>query len=234
MTALVRRLRRDESGYTLTELLMAMLIGMVVLMAAFMLIDRASTVSAEIADRQEAVQRGRTTMETLTRQLRSQVCLGERVQPITYGSADRVEFYADLSDGSKNVEHRTLAYDPVAKTITEEVYPGEGVYPDLTFSDSPAESLVLLSKVERAREGSTDLSVFRYFAFDPSGDPGDLRELAVPLTTATASLVVMVKIAFEARPEGKRSRDRDSTTFYNDVYVRLADPLSPTEGPRCI
>jgi len=234
MASLGRRLRQDESGYTLTELLMAMLVGMVILMAAFMLIDRASTVSAEISDRQEAIQRGRASMEHITRQLRSQVCLGDRIEPITFGSANRVEFYADLSDGSKNVEKRTIAYDPAAKTITEQVYPGIGTYPDLTFAPTPAETRVILSKVEPAHVGSTPQPFLRYFAFNTGGVPGDLRELSVPLTAGTASSVVVLKVAYQARPEGARSLDRDATTFYNDVYVRLADPLNPSEGPRCI
>jgi hypothetical protein len=30
------------------------------------------------------------------------------------------------------------------------------------------------------------------------------------------------------------AREGDATSFHNDVYVRLANPTVPTEGPRCL
>jgi prepilin-type N-terminal cleavage/methylation domain-containing protein len=65
-----------ERGFTLVEMLVAMSIGVVILLAAFTLLDRSFTTSAQIADRQEGLQRGRQAMELITRQLRSQVCGG--------------------------------------------------------------------------------------------------------------------------------------------------------------
>ena len=60
-----------------------MTIGLVLLMAAFLLLDRATAVSQEIANRQDALQRGRGAMEAIVRDLRSQVCLGDEKEPIT-------------------------------------------------------------------------------------------------------------------------------------------------------
>ena len=222
----------DEGGFALTELLVAMTVGLIVLLAAFLLLDRAHSASREISDRQDAVQRGRQATEYLTRQIRSQVCLGNTTEPITHGSKNQLTFYADLSDGSKNVERRTITYDPVAKRITEQVFPGVGVYPDLTFAATPAETRILLTKVEPVTSPTTNF--LRYYAFDPGGAPGALRELQEPLIASDLPLVVMVKLAFVALPEGPRPRDRDATTFHNDVYVRLANPTVPTEGPRCL
>jgi prepilin-type N-terminal cleavage/methylation domain-containing protein len=226
------RLRQDESGFALTELIVAMAVGLVVLLAAFLLLDRAHSASREISDRQDAVQRGRQALEYLTRQMRSQVCLGNTTEPITNAQVNSVTFYADLSDGSKNVERRTITFDPTAKTIVERVYPGIGVYPDLIFNAAPAETRTLLTQVENVTSPATPF--LRYYAFDPNGAPGALRELPAPLSAANLPLVVMVKIAYVALPEGPRPRNRDATTFHNDVYVRLANPTVPTEGPRCL
>jgi prepilin-type N-terminal cleavage/methylation domain-containing protein len=225
--------RGREAGFALTELLVAMSVGLIVLLAAFLLLDRAHSASNEISDRQDAVQRGRRAMEYLTRQVRSQVCLGNTTEPITHGTPDQVTFYADLSDGSKNVERRDIVYDSAAKTIREQVFPGIGVYPDLTFSATPTESRVLLSKVARVTSPTTPF--LRYFAYDPSGGPGALRELPTPLSASDAPLVVMVKIAFVALPDRAGSAgEGDASSFQNDVYVRLANPTVPTEGPRCL
>lgn len=113
------------------------------------------------------------------------------------------------------------------------MFPGIGVYPDLTFASSPTESRVILSKVELVSDPATPF--LRYYAYDPAGAPGALRALPTPLSATNAPLVVMVKMAFVAMPDRVLpARERDATTFYNDVYVRLANPTVPTEGPRCL
>ena len=221
---MLARVHKDESGYSLTELLVAMTVGLIVLFAAFLLLDTANSTSAQHRDRQDAVQRGRAAMELLTRQVRSQVCLGAAVQPITYGDPNTVTFYADLTDGSKNVERRKITFDATAKTITEYVYPGTGVYPDLTFPVAPAQTRVLLTKVERATNGGTPIAFLRYYAFDAAGAPGALRQLPTPLSAANAPLVVMVKIAYKALPGHEEpARPR----FDQLLQRRLRPPRQP-------
>jgi prepilin-type N-terminal cleavage/methylation domain-containing protein len=224
----------DESGFTLVELLVAMTVGLLILFAAFFLLDYSTSLSKEIADRQDGVQRGRRAMEDMTRQLRSQVCLGDVTEPIKYGDDRAVTFYADLSDGSRNVEQRTLVYDGGARAIVEQVHPGSGTYPDLTFAATPATTRGLLENALPAVEGGAPQPLFSYFAYREGGVPGDLEQLPVPLSATDASRVVMIKIGFTALPAQAQARDDDATTFYSDVYVRLADPARPAEGPRCL
>ena len=110
----LRTLGPDQSGFSLTELLTAMSIGMVLLIAAFTLLDRATTVSASITDRTEAVQRGRTAMERVTRQLRSQVCPTTTGSSLTTADANTLTLYVDMTGGSSAPERRTITYDPTA------------------------------------------------------------------------------------------------------------------------
>lgn len=223
---------------TLIELMIGMSIALIVTFASLAVLQRATTASHEIADRADALQRGRLAMETITRQLRSQVCLGESAEPISYGDGSSVTFYADLSDGSRNIERRRLTFVPPGAgapgRIVEEVFPGVGVYPDLAFGPTPASSRVLLSGARQIESGGDVRPVFRYFAFEPGSPTGDLAELATPLSAADASRTVMVHIGFVAQAERPRPRDADTTTLENDVYVRLADPSRPLEGPRCL
>jgi prepilin-type N-terminal cleavage/methylation domain-containing protein len=231
------RVRAEEAGMTLIEILVSLTIGLIVLMAGFRLLDRSVAVSHEVADRQEAVQRGRQAMELMTRQLRSQVCLGENAEPITYGDPYTVTFYADLGDGSTNVERRTLAYQAPAgepARLVEQVEPGVGTYPDLTFDPESAGVRVLIDGVEPVLAGEAEQPVFRYYAFDEGNPTGDLVELPTPLTADDASRTVMVQIAFVTLPDRVAPRDRDATTLQDNVYVRIADPTRPLEGPRCI
>lgn len=233
MTGRLRRLRSDESGFTIVELLTAITIGTVLLLAAFMTLDRATSASQEIANRQDALQRGRHAMELIVRQLRSQVCLGDETEPITVADDNIVTFYADLSDGNRNVEQRTLRYDSGNKTLYQDVYAGVGDYPLLAFPGPPA-TRVVVGGVEPILDDGQPRPILRYYAFREGGAPGDLELLNAPLTADDAIRTVMVKVGFVVLPDRKRPDNRQATTLESDIYVRLADPSRPAEGPRCI
>lgn len=224
---------RDETGMTLPELLVSMTVGLIVLFAGALLLDRSVLASNTITDRQDAFQRGRAAMEDMTRKLRSQVCLGENADPIVYGDGTKVTFYADLGDGTTVPEKRTFTWDSSTKQINEDIYVGTGVYPDLTFPGTPTTTRHVVSKVGQIVQG-TPQPIFRYFAADDAGVIGTLDELPVPLSSADAPRVIMVKIAFVVFPERTVMKDPDATTLLNDVWVRLADPSKPSEGPRCL
>lgn len=230
----LRRLRSDESGFTLVELVTAMAIGLVILFAAFLLLDRATAVSQEIANRNEALQRGRLAMEKIVRDLRSQVCLGDEKEPITFADQNRVTFYIDTSDGSKDVHQRTIRYDAATKSIYEDIYIGTGIYPDLVFAGAPNETRLLASKVEPILDNGVPRPFFRYYAFRVGGVPGDLRQLAAPLSVNDAISTVMVKVGFTVMPDRKSPKAREATSVESDIYVRIADPTMPQEGPQCI
>lgn len=238
MVVLRNRLQWNQSGMTLVELTIGMAIGLVVTFASLTVLSQAEKASNEIVDRQDAMQRGRLAMEDITRQLRSQVCLGTTAEPISYGDGTKITFYADLSDGSQNVAKRTLTYTaPNGATpgkITEELFAGSGSYPNLTFPTTPTRTRVLLSGAKQVVSGSTNVPVFRYYAYQPGTPTGDLILLSTPLSAADASRTVKVTVAFVSMPLRSKPRDFDATTLQNEVYVRLADPTRPQEGPRCL
>ena len=130
-------LMRDERGMTLVELIVAMTIGLIVIAAALTATTRAFEVQKEAADRTNATQRGRIALETMTRALRSQVCMGTPRTAIKAADNNSVSFTADLSGGATLPDKYTLTYDPTAKTITEYVYDGSGTYPTLIFPATP-------------------------------------------------------------------------------------------------
>ncbi len=174
-------------------------------------------------------------METITRTLRSQVCLGETTEPITAGNDNGVTFYANLTNNSDTAQRRTIAWDPATGKITESIYNGTGTYPDLVFPTAPSSQRLLLESVGQMKEGAVTQPIFRFFTFKIGGAPGDLEQLPVPLSSTDVSRVVVVKVAFFAKPLNRAVvRNRDATSLQSDIYVRLADPTRPTEGPRCL
>jgi prepilin-type N-terminal cleavage/methylation domain-containing protein len=245
-----------EDGFTLTELLVASVIGTIVIMAAYMVLDRSIVLSSEVSDRADALQRGRLTLELMTRELRSQVCLGSATEPITEGKPNTASFYVDTGDGSTNVQQRRLSYQATATTLggvavpagslTEERYDGAGTYPDLTYSNYPSAPNQVriigrsLRPVKKKVAGVfVDQPVFSYWAWDdaPGADTGSMEQLTTPLSTTDVSRTVMVRMQFVSIPEKKVAtnvHDQDTVELTGDAYVRTADPSQPKEGPRCL
>ena len=73
---------RAEDGFTFPELIVAALIGVLVLGAAVMLLTASLNSQPEVSDRAAEIQRARTVMEQITREVRqgSQVFLGSATQ----------------------------------------------------------------------------------------------------------------------------------------------------------
>jgi prepilin-type N-terminal cleavage/methylation domain-containing protein len=229
-----RRLKlSDQRGFTLTELLVAMTIGMIVLMAAWMLFDRTISASGQIADRSEALQRGRQAMELISRQLRSQVCVGSTT-PIVSGSDLSVSFYADLTDGTpaNPIKQRTLTYNTTTDTINESVQPSTGTYPNLTFGT--ASTTPLLTKVDQIMDGTTARPIFRYFGYKTGTTDGTLVPLSAPLSPTDLKRVAVIKVGFRSFAMRPISNDNDSTVLENDIYTRTAVPTELQGQPECL
>jgi prepilin-type N-terminal cleavage/methylation domain-containing protein len=223
----------DERGFSLIELLVAMVIGMVVLMAAFMVLDRTISASGQVADRTEALQRGRQAMDLVTRQLRSQVCVGT-TKPIVSGTDTSISFYADMSDGTTPIKQRTLSYSSATDTITESVVTGAGTYPSLTFTGAPTSS-PLLTKVKQILDGGTTRRpIFRYYGYQTGTTNGTLVQLSTPLSATDLGRVALIKVGFRTFAVRPISNDKDSAALEDDVYTRTAVPTELQGAPECI
>jgi type II secretory pathway pseudopilin PulG len=214
---------------TLPELMIGMFIGVVLLLAAFAILDRAFTANREASERADASQRGRLAMESVVRTLRSQVCIGSSRAALTAGDANGVTVLVDLSGGNSPPERRTIAYTSSTRTLDESVYPGTGTFPNYTFPSAPTTTRTLL--LNAGQDGTTP--VFSYYALDTSGGRGANVALPVPLSSADLSRTARISVAFTARPE-RATVDKNSTTLQDDIYVRSADPLNPTGGQSCL
>jgi prepilin-type N-terminal cleavage/methylation domain-containing protein len=245
-----RRLRDEESGFSLVELLVSVMIGLVVISAAFNLLDASTRASADVTDRVDATQRGRAAMEQIQQVLRSQVCLNTNTPAITYGDPNRVDFYADFGDENFTPEARRLRFVENGTTgrgdIFEDVWTTLASPPVNTYNGAATRTRVVMKEMARAREDQAQegrvvgdpVPVFRYYSFvgnDPAR-PDNL--LATPLSAADKARVVRVAVAFDSQPGrrtgGRQSREELDTTYENDIYVRTADPTDPLHSPQCL
>lgn len=235
MSPLARIGRRlgDERGFTLVEMLVSTSIGVIVLLATFAIMDSALLAQNRVDDRTDSIARGRTGMEQIVQQLRSQVCLGPGLPAIEYGDNDEVRFYADLANTTFVPERRVLTF--AGGALTERGYtgsPSSAGSPPFTFSATPARTRVILNRLMLDAQGGTTIPFFTYYSFDGSTPPQPTNELPVPLSDVDRGQVVQIRISFVALP----SRVSSSSTgepFTTEVFVRTADPTDPEHSPLC-
>jgi prepilin-type N-terminal cleavage/methylation domain-containing protein len=226
---------RREDGMTLPELLIAIIIAVIVSLAAFSLIEVVMRRTAETQGRVEASQKGRAAMDTITRQLRSQVCLSSSIPPMAAADGNVVSFYVDLSAGTAPVlppELHTITYSPAARTLVERDYVGTGTAPAITYpvAGSPSRVRTLAENVVPIPTSQ----IFQYYAYNGATPPRPATLLTAPLSTTNLGLVARIEIAFRTLPPNALSTTaRGSIVLQDEVYVRAADPNDPAPTPTC-
>jgi prepilin-type N-terminal cleavage/methylation domain-containing protein len=232
----VRRPRlSDESGFSLPELLLTMVIGVVVLGAGTMITIGAERHNVEVSDRSDATARGRYALEKMQQLLRSQSCSSASPYPVTVAKPQTVTFYADLSGGESPVYRHTLTYDPVTKTITDTSVKGSAGTPQ-TFTAAPKALTLATDVVQTAAN-----PVFRYWAY-PAAAPAagalepnvELVPGAAGLTAAQLGKIARIDINFVTTGTNRVTASKIRAEMTNRVFVRFADPNSTTTfDPSC-
>lgn len=224
---------RTQAGMTLAEMLVAMVVGSIVIIAAYTVLDTAFGQSVKVANREDAIQRGRLAMERITQLLRSQVCVGD-LPPLALADGKTVQFYVDLtSAGGDNARLHDITFDATGKKITDTVYTPSSTPPTQDSTWTKGATTTLLQDVVAEKDSSgADKPVFSYYGFQPDGTVNS-TPLSSPLSQADRARAVQVQIDFMVNPTG-RDPSKQATTLQNDVYVRSADPNDPSNGPRCL
>lgn len=216
----------DERGLTLVELLISLVVGTMIMLAAYGLLDSTWSGTRRINDRVEATQRGRLAMAEIVRQLRSQVCVQPGSAPIVDGRGDSVTFYSFTGTGPYSPERHTIQFDPQTRSIVDHVYVGQGTPPEMTYPAAPTRRRILLTDVVRAGEAP----IFSYYAWTSSGSVVPSVQLATPLSAADAARTVRVVVQFRALPVGKTTSG-ESIVLQDEAFARQANP-NAAGGPR--
>jgi prepilin-type N-terminal cleavage/methylation domain-containing protein len=208
-----------EDGFTLVELLVAMVVGLVVIFAAFSVMDGSWRLNAKTTDHIETTNRGRLAMDTITQQLGSRICLQSETPAqgwLVTATDSQVEYYASVTNETAPrlvVERRRLTYRPTTKDILFEAWTGSAPppTPPPAKTTTPTITRVVAQGVEPA--GSTP--IFRYYV--PQGTPPlPTLLLTPPIALADANNVLLVKVNFAVLG----SKPSISTELQNDSLTR--------------
>jgi len=233
---------RSESGFTLIELMVACVLGIIVSTAMLAVVIVSVHFTSSIGDRVDANQQGRIAMQKITQALDSS-CVSSSLPPIlpnTVDSANTVSavsdashlwFYSSLNDDATITPHLvevsltggSLVMDTYAYASTT------GSAPDWVFSATPS-AFTLMQNATSETVGGTTLPVFEYYGY--SGGTMSTTPFAVPLSSANAAATAMVTINFEAIPSDNWTAQNRPASFSNSVVLRLT-PESTTSSTPC-
>jgi Tfp pilus assembly protein PilV len=238
---MIRDLARREDGFSLMELLVAMVTGGVILTALMSIFLAGIKGTTNTQDRLDSQQRGRTAMDRVTTLLSSQVCLDAATPPIvpTASTDSSVTFYGDLLGASNTPRKYTLTWDATAKTLTEYSYNGTGTLPaKITWPGTPSATRQLATNVWPARNdaNTADLPIFSYYRFEADGTVNPANPIAASsgIAATDSDDVVEVIANFRVLPAGSTAASNPrSTSITGSALVGSADPTSPSAGPNC-
>lgn len=170
----------DESGSTLIELLVAMISGMVVVLALVAVLAVATRQETHLTNVAQATQLGRLAMTKVVDELHS-ACIAPGFTPIQANSTGAelrfVNSYGKEAVISKTEinEHRVV-WNEKAETITDFTYPAskEETWPTFKYSATanPVNGVLIASHVTQSESEGKKLPIFQYYSYNLESNEG--------------------------------------------------------------
>lgn len=207
---------RDESGTTMTELLVSVGAALVVMMAVVTMTTAVLHGQDRINRRVDANGRARPVMTRIVQELHS-ACVTSHIVPIQTGSTGTSMSFLSKSGSAVGPTPDLHTIYLNGTTLRESVYPPTGgTAPSWTFSGTPSSNRALLTNVT-APSGV----LFRYYDF--VNGALSANPLATPLIDTNAARVAYVTTTFTSAPSaGVSSQDLNSPLVLTDgVDLRL-------------
>ncbi|MCW2985614.1 MAG: prepilin-type N-terminal cleavage/methylation protein [Conexibacter sp.] len=223
MTRRLSHAARDEAGFSLIELLVALAIGSIVLTAVMTVFINGLTGSAKVTDRVEAAQRARVTADRISTLLQAEICGTTGDAPISDASATSVTFTANLGDVYADPIQYRIRWDSATKSIFEDRY----VSTDggTTFPAAPTSSRLIGTNMVPT-DGST---LFKYYGFDTVN--GGIAP--TPMSPIDVQQIIAVNFYLTAMPERTKQSDPRATSVEGQAVAGSADPSDPNLGTKC-
>lgn len=231
----MRRLRTDQSGFTLIEMLITCALGLIVLTAALQLAAVAQRSATKSTERADDAQRGRVAMEQIVQGLRSATCAtpdaNNRLTPLVYADPTKLVLYRNIAGkagaNASAFQPDEHTYQLVGNRITDVTNAGVGTYPNVTFPTASPPRLVVANASVPA-----GTPLFTYYAYQADGtiDPAQPLAPGRALTVDELERVVQIRVRFVTRPTDNATDSAVQASF--DDTVTTAVPITrPDTNP---
>jgi prepilin-type N-terminal cleavage/methylation domain-containing protein len=225
------RLREDD-GFSLMELLVALAIGSIVLTAVMMVFLNGMSGTAKVADRADASERARTTTDIMSSLLQAAVCNNNNA-PVLAATATSVTFTANQGGPDADPVMYRLRWDSATKNLYEDTYVGNGQATDETITYPSTPTSTRLIGLNMVPKDGTNL--FFYYPFSSASGTISASYTPAPITnTNTLKSIVAITTSMVALPERtKGTTDLSATTVEAQSVVGSVDPSNPGQGTQC-
>jgi Tfp pilus assembly protein PilW len=210
----------DERGTTLTELMVGVAAGMVVIMALSMLILATMHGVSRVSARVEATQQGRIAIARVMEQLHS-ACIAPEVTPVKENSSGTLLRFVHQTGSSVSPTPILSEISLSGGALSQADFSATGgTAPNWTFASTPSATRQLLTGVAPI-PGST--GIFYYYAYingTPSSAP-----LTTPLISTDAARTILVRVALNVTPDKTTVADSGADASIQDsASLRLTPP----------
>jgi len=214
---------RDERGTTLTELLVGMFAGLVVLAALVTLIMVTLSTSSRVRARVHATQEARLTLTKIVNQLHS-ACIAPKIAPLK-GPSTGTELrfvHATGSAVSPTPTETRITFED-GKLVQRDFAWVSNVAPLWTFATTSSREVVLNDGISPI--GSKP--IFTYYK-STGGTPSPL---ATPVKEGALNEAIQVTIAFMAEPNDDNGEDATPARIQGSATFRLTAITYSTTAP---
>ena len=256
LTAKLRDALRDERGFTLIELIVATMAGIIVAAATSAVVIASVHFSSNYTDRVDANQEGRVAMEKITQALNSS-CVATGVTPLvgspaptgmvggaaSGSDASDAVFYSSLSDsptiGARDDQPSLVEIYLSAQQLVEtptpiRTAPEPRLNPGRSRRRRPRRtSCCCPTRPTPTIDGATVRPpVFQYYGYTSGGSINPIA-FTTPLSTTDASNTAEVTVSFEALPSNKGanlSAKGAGANISDSVVLKLTPASSAPNG----
>ena len=212
---------RDPRGFTLIEVLVAMVTGVIVTGALFAILEVSTRQAARVSEVAQATQVGRTAMTHVVDELHS-ACLSAGFTPVKSGTTATKLVFVNGYFPEHASEVKEPEYTFVNKNVIEYV-PAKGRLTDVTskatgepvsgeYPWKETNSSTLAENISHAVIEGKEEPIFKYYAYkatpttNTSEAASTLKELTPEAAEKTPASVAAVGIAFRTAPYRKEAR----------------------------
>lgn len=222
----LRRLKQDQRGTTLMELVIGLSLGTMVMLGLTTMVLLTMKSTARVTQRVDSTQRARLTLTRLVDQLHSS-CVAPKISPVQKESSTTVLRFVHASGSAVSPVPTLSVIALTGENLTQTDYPWkEGNPPFWTFKTTPTGTTTLMTKVKPI----PGRPVFSYYGYS-LGAPSQTAFVS-PLSEADSLRTIQVAVALMTAPaKGTAASETDPTRIQDSVSFRLSSPSYNPNAP---